>query len=373
LLEAAAPVFKLLGAPDNLRHHVNDVPGTHNFERENREAYYAMLADYFEPEGEDWPRSEIPCADEVKKPDDLAVELPERNEDFHSLAMALAQGLPRDAAIPQSLDDLATWRRDRRQQLARLLRTPALPLRAQSLSSQESQGLRVTRWRLQAGDSWTLPAIEMAPEKPAETVLLIADAGRNSAADLAVEHLKLGRRVIAFDPFYLGESAYTQRPYLMALLAATVGDRPLGLQARQIQAVANWAVENKFADKDVPAKSEQVERTGSGVVVVARGPRSTLATLCAAAFAEDSIARVELHGSLGSLHEVLENNWTFEQAPECFCFGLLGRFDIRSLVELSAPREVVFVGASERLREEMTSVSDWYQQLGKAFSPVAEK
>ncbi|MCH8831051.1 MAG: acetylxylan esterase, partial [Planctomycetes bacterium] len=40
LLEAAAPIFKLYGKEDNLRSHVNKVPGNHNFLIDNRQQLY---------------------------------------------------------------------------------------------------------------------------------------------------------------------------------------------------------------------------------------------------------------------------------------------------------------------------------------------
>ena len=45
LLDAAGPVFKLFKADAKLRWHNNHVPGTHNFEQENREVLYRMLGD----------------------------------------------------------------------------------------------------------------------------------------------------------------------------------------------------------------------------------------------------------------------------------------------------------------------------------------
>ena len=43
LLDAARPIFELAGVASRLRSHVNEDPGTHNFERENREQFYKML------------------------------------------------------------------------------------------------------------------------------------------------------------------------------------------------------------------------------------------------------------------------------------------------------------------------------------------
>jgi len=49
LMEAARPIFGLYGAENALRSHVNDVPGTHNYEKENREEFYKMAGDFFFP------------------------------------------------------------------------------------------------------------------------------------------------------------------------------------------------------------------------------------------------------------------------------------------------------------------------------------
>src|SRR5262249_35554285 len=84
LLEAAAPIFNLYGKEKLLRSHVNDDPGTHNFEKDNRQALYRMLGDVFFPGDKGYSADEIECRKEVKSKDDLAVELPEKNADFQT-------------------------------------------------------------------------------------------------------------------------------------------------------------------------------------------------------------------------------------------------------------------------------------------------
>jgi hypothetical protein len=49
LMEAARPIYKLYGRENALRSHVNDVPGTHNYEVDNRQAFYRMVGDFFYP------------------------------------------------------------------------------------------------------------------------------------------------------------------------------------------------------------------------------------------------------------------------------------------------------------------------------------
>jgi hypothetical protein len=58
--------------------------------------------------------------------------------------------------------------------------------------------------------------------------------------------------------------------------------------------------------------------------VDAGGPRITLAALVAvAAGAQDERPQhLALHGSLASLRTIIENNWSVDEYPELFCFGL---------------------------------------------------
>src|SRR6185295_6215170 len=123
--------------------------------------------------------------------------------------------------------------------------------------------------------AWTVPAVELAPADPKSTVILIADAGRASAAAEANRLLSEGRRVLAVDPFYFGESHIATRDFLFALLLAGVGERPLGLQAGQIAAVARWL---------------KTERNAGAPSLRAIGPRTSLAALIAAALEPDAIA-----------------------------------------------------------------------------------
>ena len=47
LLEAARPVYALLGKAPHLHDHINYDPGTHNFERDNREALYRVIGQHW--------------------------------------------------------------------------------------------------------------------------------------------------------------------------------------------------------------------------------------------------------------------------------------------------------------------------------------
>ena len=357
LVEAAGPVYKLFGKEDLPRTHVNHDPGTHNYERENREAFYRMLGDTFYPGDETFDATEIPSDDEIKSEEQLRVELPEANEDFHSLALALSEDLPRDAELPEREPAALAWQQERRPRLAEIVKAK-LDYRvtaAVEADEVEQGGVNAIFWRLETGGHWTVPAVELTKGDPRETTILVADGGRAAAAAEATRLLDAGHRVLAIDPFYFGESKIQQRDFLFALLVAGVGERPLGLQAGQVAAAARWCV---------------AERGQAPVALEAVGPRTGVVALVAAALEEKAIGRVELHDSLGSLREVIERNWGANQTPELLCFGLLETFDVEQIAALVAPRPVRFVKPSDRAKKELGELSAWYEMLGSPFDPL---
>lgn len=366
LLEAARPIYALYGAEANLRSHVNEDPGTHNFERENREALYRFLGEHFFSADPGYSAGEIPCASEVKSPEELAVPLPEPNATFQSLALALARDLPRERGFPKSREAADSWRAAKLEALGRAVRFRRAAIRAEKVGESEAEKVgeseagktRAVFWRLRAGRDWTVPAVELARGEPERTALLVADEGRARAAEEASRLLESGLRVVAADPFYWGESRIPERDFLYALLVSSAGERPLGIQAGEIAAAARWLA---------------AERGLGPVRVVAQGPRASLAALVAAALEPAAIGGLELGRSLASLREVIERNLSAEEAPELFPFGLLEVADIRELVGLVAPRPVRFAGGdaelSERLRAELAGIADWHELLGSRGDP----
>ena len=105
-------------------------------------------------------------------------------------------------------------------------------------------------------------------------------------------------------------------------------------------------------------------------MLVSAGARSSVMVLVAAGIEERAIDEVQLHGSLGSLKEIIESSWICLQAPELFCFGLLERFDVKQLAALVAPRPVKFFAPSQRVKKEMSDLRKWYELLGRKFDPL---
>jgi hypothetical protein len=129
-----------------------------------------------------------------------------------------------------------------------------------------------------------------------------------------------------------------------------LGDRPLGIQASQVAAVARWS-----------------QSKGQPVTLVAMGRRSSTIALAAAALEQEAIGGVELHRPLASLKQIIEENVSITSSPELFCFGLLEQFDIAQLHALVAPRPVRWKETSPRLKQELAELPNWYSVLGAEF------
>lgn len=336
LVDAARPIFRLYGKENALRTHVNHDPGSHNFEKDNREALYRMLGDFFYTNDQNFDAAEIPSDEEVKSKDELKVDVPEDNDDFHTVALRLMKDLPKGPGVPDAEEEAAAWRTKQRKALADVVRAHDWPVHA-VVENVKSSGdvTAIYRW-LRIDGEFTVPSVELSRGvKGEKTVLLVADGGKATVTVEAKKLLEAGNRVIAFDPFFFGESKITQRDFLFALLVSAVGDRPLGVQASQTAAIARWASE---------------EFNGQ-VQVVAVGPRSSLYALTAAALEEDAINGVTVHNSYGSLKQVIEEDLAVNEFPELFCFGLLEQFDIDRIASLVEPRRVEFRGLSDRAKQ----------------------
>jgi hypothetical protein len=300
LLVAAQPFYALLGHPERLRYHPNFDQG-HNYGLDNRQAFYRFLGDYFFPEG-GFTDQETPA--DVRKPEELRMPLPDGNLDFHTLALKLSDSLPRPnaatdtAALRRKLRDVTRWTD---------YRVAALP-----------------GWRLSMNGNWTVPAQEFAPEDAEGTTLVLGDEGKAKLAS-EIQRLNQNRqRVIAMDPFYFGECRIEARTYLYALLVSSLGERPLGIQAGQVAAVARW-LKQKY---------------GAPVAVESFGPRTSLIALVAAGVETGAIRELKMHQPMSSLKEPIEKDMEITAAPELFCFGLAEHFDMQRLKALVAPRVV---------------------------------
>ena len=316
LMETAGPLFRLMGKGNALRSHNNFVPGTHNYDQENREAFYKMVGDFFLPDDASFSAKEIPCKDEVRPAKELRVPMPEKNHTFSSLAKELAKSLPRDKSIPA--DDAAV--RLKRELLKKIIAYHEYAVEAPVAEQDDKGGIKATYFQLRLGKGqWSLPVVELKRGDPKETVIVLHDGGRQAAAAEIAKQLAAGRRVLAVDPFYWGESTIPERGYLFGLLVGAVGERPLGIQASQIAAVARWSQARHKAPVRVVSAGNEV---------------AGLVALISAAVEPNAIRGFEAAKSYKSLKDVLVQNLIYQQRPEVFCFGLLEQFDMAQIEAL---------------------------------------
>jgi dienelactone hydrolase len=349
LLAAGRPVFKLFDKESALRSHINHDPGTHNFEKDNRQALYRMIGDFFYPGDKKFSPVEIPCDKEIKPADDLAVELPKGNSTLNGVARALARKLPLDGELPRDGESARAWQTAKRKQLRSVLRPAPLSVNAAEVGRVEKNGTLAIFWKLKLSAKWTVPVVELVRGKPAKTAILLNDSGRKADPSSAERLLRAGCRVLAVDLFYFGEARLLEHGWMFALVLNAVGDRPLGLQAAQLLAVAAWSSK---------------QHTGS-VALIAVGPRTSLIALAAAALVDKSIDEMELDGCRASLKEVIDENRTVDQMPEVFCFGLLQVADVKQLAALAAARNVVFRNPPKGFALAIKELKSWRETLAK--------
>lgn len=368
LLRAAEPIFKLFHQPQAIRSHINHVPGNHNYEQDNREAFYRMLGDFFYPGDKTYSWKEIPSDGEARSPAELDIPLPEKNQNFNSLALGIAAKLPRNGAVPAASSERKQWQTTKQSELRAVLHLHDYSVQADPAGAEVIGDLTIARWRLRLDRDWTIPAVELSRGTPTKSVIVLADGGRKSARAEVERLLADGYRVLALDPLLLGESdpifpAGEQREptfklsWLYALLMGTVGERPLGIQASQVLAAANWL---------------KSERSGQPVSLASIGPRTGLLSAVTNAAAPDVFAALEQTAPLGSLKQVIEENRAYAQTPEVFAFGLLEVADIPQLLALSANKRVTIRSASDRFQKETATLRPVFQQSGGTLELIAK-
>ncbi|MGH7946985.1 MAG: alpha/beta hydrolase family protein, partial [Opitutaceae bacterium] len=206
LLESAAPIFDLYAQASRLRTHVNYEPGTHNYERDNREAFYRVLGDWFFPDDKAWQAMEIPSDEEIKTNDALNVDMPANNVDFNQLARGAMQGLPLDPEL------VARDPSGARKKLREIVRSHPGEIAATQIGRERGSGGETRFWQLRVGGSWTVPVVEFTRGTPGATTIIISDTGRRNVAEEVERGLAAGRRVLAVDVYGFGEARIPRSP-----------------------------------------------------------------------------------------------------------------------------------------------------------------
>ena len=327
IYDQVRPLFRLFGKEDDLAWYENRDPGTHNYQLDNREQAYAFFTKNL---GLPVTPKEIPSDDEIRTPEQLAVGLPQQNLTIAGLARKLAFDTAK-TEIPTG-DDRGLWIKTQRQQLRDVIRyAPVSVENAWRTNNTEHRGLETLSYRfdfsneLSATGVW-LKAISASPSRPVTIVL--ADEGYKTAGGVVSELVNRGEQVLALDLLFNGATA-PESAADWEMLVATTGDRPLGLEAAQLLAVAAWLRSNHGP---------------IGISVVTVGIRNQVIALTSGALEPNAFVRIESRESMGSLDYLLRNSVPFRSAAELFCLDLYKYFDLDRLSLVAAPTEVKRIG-----------------------------
>ncbi len=310
--DAIRPVFHLYGADGAFAWHENTDPSNHNYQLDNRMAFYRFAAEQF---GLKAPEREAPA--DLLSYEQTVVGLPAGNLTILGLAKRLA------AEHKQGGD------------LREILRYRPLTMsRAWPIDNSKSKGLETVSYKLDFSDGLSATAVwlrAISAEAHAPATIVLNDAGKAGAGEAVSDRINRGDNVFAVDLFLNGDAAPQKPgPWNYTQMFAALGERPLAIQAAQLTALAAWT-------RSVSGASE--------VRLETSGLRTEMTALTATALSPGLFSDAVLRSAAPSLQYVYEKPVTYFDAPEVFCLDLYKYFDVDSLRAKSAPTRVsLFAG-----------------------------
>jgi len=337
------PFFALMGSPGNLEWYENENPGTHNYQVDSREVSYRFFTRAFHlpPGGKENVDSE------VQSFADLVVGISPDNLTIVSLARQLGQSIHHDP--PQHAD--TQWVEKERNQLRDVVRfAPVTVAHAWPVSETHEKGLESRGYRFEFSNGLSAPGvlIESALRpRSGGTTLLISDSGRASMTVEAGNDVGRGQRVLVLDPLLFGENIPGPDDDLSgyAQMLSTVGERPLGLQAAQVAAIARWLQADSVDGSATPGS--RILAPSSAIAplrVVTDGPRGETVALVSAAMVPELYSSIEVRHGIQTLGDLFMHPPGYHEAPELMCLDLYRDFDFNTLSLIAAPVNIDLSG-----------------------------
>lgn len=324
VFDPVVPFYRLYDRVDSFRMHVNEDPGTHNYDKDNRLHFYAHLNENF---GLGWDKAEPAWDGEIKTFDELRVGIPETNATLVSLAGPFMADLPRHPAPRDNAMALATWQEDAKKRLRKIIHLNEFPVATAEKKEERTTGsARCTTYIVKTGE-WSAPAVVVEPlhTKVSVTTVLFGDTGKASLADKAAALLESGSRVVAVDLVLQGECViHEKNHYQYAAMIETTGERVLGQNVAQLGAIVDWA-RKQFG----PPVAIQSKGWVSGVIALMYG----------------GLHRTELHrltteDAPATLKDLIAQRVPYNDYHTLFCFGLLREFDVPDLAAMCQGAQV---------------------------------
>ncbi|MBI3118705.1 MAG: acetylxylan esterase, partial [Candidatus Hydrogenedentes bacterium] len=304
------PFYKLYQAEDRFTYHINENPGTHNYDQDNREAFYRFLKQHIAPEAT-WPVTELPTDGELFTLEELSMGVPEGNATLVSLARQIYATRPKPI-VPS---------RTRKQvdKLKQVIAFDEPTYEATLVEEKTAANLIIASYllRLEEGFSFPLVSVQQPETKPAALVVFVSDDGMAGLTDDLLAVAKAGDRAVAIDPVFLGQTKPEGNLWQWPMMINTTGERALGIQVEQLIAALDWA------RTDHPAET----------TIRTYGWNSTVAGLLAAVV-KPPITQFETVNAPESLAQVLDEKVDYNKIPALFTFGLVPEFDLPVLRDM---------------------------------------
>jgi dienelactone hydrolase len=308
------PVYALYGAATDFEFHINEDPGTHNYDLDNRLQFYRFINQHLVPEA-NWSADELPTEGELLTRKQLTVGLPEDNKTVVSLALETARVLSRPAIPSSDSDEFVVWQTAHRALLKDVLRYAPIDLRDAQADGASVSDTVVTIYRFKSAD-WTIPAVDATPPDAdaTELRLLLHDDGLAGSAESFGALAAEGKQVAAIAPlFQPGNLPAGKNSWQYSMITNATGERSLGLQAAQVAAVCAWYRANKDVVK---------------ITLQSAGVESGLIALVTTALHPDLVNEVALNDMPASLVDALAARIKYTKSPSLYPFGFLQHFDV---------------------------------------------
>jgi hypothetical protein len=336
VFEPVVPFFELFDKANDFQFYNNIDPGTHNYEKDNREQFYRFINRHFLTSQSEKVDSEIPSDGEALKQEELNVGLPENNANFFTLASELMEDLPVNHPPEGDPDELAKWQSESRDRLRKVLRLEPMTAKASILKEISHGELKTSFYKISVGEEWLVPAVAISKSEaiPGSIAIVFADKGKTTITEPVEKLVENGSLVISVDPLFIGECVPAKdQSWQYAQMVATVGERPLGIQVGQIGAIIEWA-----------CKEYEIER----VSLYSIGWNASIIALSACGLYGDRVHSVILEDAPASLKWLISRHLDYETYPALFCFGLLKQFDVQELIALCNPVKVELAKVEEK-------------------------
>lgn len=332
------PFFKLFGQEQSLQWHENYQPGTHNYQRDNREALYRFLNSVFGLNAS--PVEDENTDAEVRSYDDLRVGLPEDNLTILGLARRLAKSNHKSV-------DAASTAVTKRELLRSVTRYQPVKIEyANVIGSVAAKGVESYSYRFDFDNGLSATGVlfrSLATADDAPAAILISDEGMKATTDDVANLTSSGKRALALDPLFFGQNIPGTGDLGIASYSQMLnglGERALGLEAAQLSAVAEWLNTGLQHGSPTPGSALAMKTARGPIALLTSGPRSQAVALTSAALEPQLFSVVEARHSIPSLEYVLEHPLKYGEVPELMCLDLFRDFDFDVLATLAAPAKV---------------------------------